>query len=218
MLWKDTSGVEATGRFINRLWRIWQDLRPHYTPDWQESLPAALPGLNDTARRLRRKLHQTLRKVSEDIENFRFNTAVAAVMELTNEVSAVRNALAGKTPESIGVPTALISEVLETLTLLVAPMMPHLADELWERLGKEGSTFRQSWPQFDAEAAAEESITIVVQVNGKVRDRLLVPVDTPAAEVERLALANEKVVAERSGKQVRKVIAVPGKLVNIVIG
>src|SRR5262249_41993977 len=118
------------------------------------------------------------------------------------------------TPEQ----TILLSEVLETLPLLLSPITPHLADEFWERLGKAGYTFTQSWPAFDAEAAAEDAITIVVQVNGKVRDRLQVAVGTPGAEVEKLALASEKVTSELNGKQVRKVISVPDKLVNIVIG
>jgi leucyl-tRNA synthetase len=216
VLWKDTGGVEAASKFANRLWRIWHDLRPYYDPNWRKKETGEEP--TPDTRALRRKLHQTVRKVSEDVENFRFNTAVAAVMELTNEVSAVRNALAGRTPEAIGVPRALLSETLETLTLLIAPMMPHLADELWERLGKEGFTLQQPWPVFDPEAAAEEAITIVVQVNGKVRDRLLVPAGTPGEEVERLALASEKVTSELNGKQVRKIIAVPGKLINVVIG
>jgi len=212
--WTDT-GIEAAHRYINRVWRLWTELRPRYRPDWRESL-AALSGLEGQERNLRRKLHQTIRKVGEDIESFRFNTCIAALMELTNELSAFRNTLGSATPTE---PQAiLISEVLETLTLLLAPIAPHLADEFWERLGNEGFTFRQPWPRFDSEVAAEEAITIVVQVNGKVRDRLLVPAGMPGAEIEKLALESEKVRAELDGKQVRKVIAVPGKLVNVVIG
>ncbi len=231
VMWKDASGVEAANRYLNRVWRIWSELRPHYRPDWRDSLPAIAteinsgasdaeaqraPELAENERRLRRKLHQTIRKVGEDIESFRFNTGVAALMEFTNELSQFRNALAGNDPSLSQ--AVLISEILETLTLLLSPIAPHLADELWERLGKEGFTFTQSWPPFAPEVAAEEAITIVVQVNGKLRDRLLVPVETPTAEVEKLALASEKVQAELNGKQVRKVIAVPGKLVNVVIG
>jgi leucyl-tRNA synthetase len=102
--------------------------------------------------------------------------------------------------------------------LLLSPITPHLADELWERLGKEGFTYRQPWPTADAEAAAEDEITIVLQVNGKLRDRLVVAAGTPGDEIERLALDNEKIRAETAGRQIRKVIAVPGKLVNIVVG
>ena len=165
---------------------------------------------------MRRKLHQTIRKIGDDIENFRFNTAIAALMEFTNELSAFRNALgnAAATPEQ----TILISESLETLTLMISPIMPHLADEFWELLGKSGFTLRQSWPAFDPVAAAEEVLTIIVQVNGKLRDRLQVAVGTAQDEIERLALASDKVQTELTGKQVRKVIPVPGKLVNFVVG
>lgn len=216
VLWKDTSGIEAAHRFVNRVWRIFGDLRPYYRESWREELPAALANLSEAGRNLRRKLHQTIRKVSEDIENFRFNTGIAALMELANELSAVRNALLSGGAQDVS--PALISESLETLTLLIAPAMPHLADEFWERLGKSGFTLQQTWPAFDAEAAAEDAITIVVQVNGRVRDRLLVPVDTPQTDIEHQVLTNEKVIAEMNGKQVRKVIHVPGKLVNIVLG
>jgi leucyl-tRNA synthetase len=218
--WKDI-GIEATYRWVNRVWRIWTDLRPHYRPDWREASGGSqVSGDGESQasdiRSLRRKLHQTIRKVGEDIENFRFNTCVAALMEFVNELSQFRNALGGSAPSSEQ--ALLISEILETLPLLLSPIAPHLADEFWERLGKEGFTFKQPWPPFDPEAAAEDAITIVVQVNGKLRDRLLVPVETPASEIEKLALASEKVVAELNGKQVRKVITVPGKLVNVVIG
>ena len=213
--WTD-SGIQNANKYLNRVWRLWTELRSHYTADWRDNLAAALPDFTENDRRLRRKLHQTIRKVGEDIESFRFNTCIAAFMEFTNELSAFRNALTGTVPTAAQV--ALISEVLETLPLLFAPVTPHLADEFWERLGKEGFTFKQSWPAFDEAAAAEEAITIVLQINGKVRDRLFVAPDTDSAEIERLALANEKVAADLTGKTVRKVIAVPGKLINIVAG
>ena len=153
--------------------------------------------------------------MGDDIENFRFNTAVAALMELTNELSLFRNALGGNQPSPAQ--AVLLSEILETLPLLMSPITPHLADEWWERLGKAGSTFKQTWPAVDEEAAAEDAITIVVQINGKLRDRLTVAVGTPDAEIEQLALASEKVVSDQNGKHIRKVIVVPGKLVNIVM-
>ena len=210
-------GIEAAYKFVSRVWRIWTEMRPHYASNWRETLPVALPELSDVERGLRRKLHQTIRKVGGDIEDFRFNTAVAALMELTNELSAYRNALGGSTPTAAQV--SLISESLETLPLLMSPITPHLSDEWWELLGKPGSTFKQPWPAFDPEAAAEDAVTIVVQVNGKMRDRLEVPVGTSQEEIERLALACEKVVADLAGgRQVRKVITVPGRLVNIVVG
>ena len=215
--WKDT-GIEAAFRYVSRVWRLWTELRPHYTPDWREHLPemTAPDTVAEGDRKLRRKLHQTLRKLTEDIDNFRFNTAVAALMEFTNELSAFRNALGGNAPSSTQ--AILVSEILETMTLMLSPITPHLADEFWELLGKDGFTFKQPWPQFDPDAAAEDEITIVVQVNGKLRDRLTVPVGTSDDEVKSLALASEKVVSDQNGKQIRKVIVVPGKLVNIVMG
>jgi len=230
--WTD-KGIESAFKYVNRAWRLWTDLRPHYCADWREQREESVKRfalsvenqasdrqvetspVPDGERQLRRKLHQTIRKVGDDIDTFRFNTAVAALMEFTNELSAFRNVLGGKLPTDSQ--TVLISEILETLPLLMSPITPHLADEWWGRLGKEGSTFKQSWPVVDEEAAAEEMITVVVQINGKLRDRMQVAPDTPREELERLALASEKVVAELNGKQVRKVISVPGKLVNVVI-
>jgi leucyl-tRNA synthetase len=206
-----TKGIEGAYRFVNRLWRLWTELRPHYSPNWREQATAT----GDIERKLRRKLHQTLRKVGDDIENFRFNTCVAALMEFVNEFSAFRNALGSQTPTSEQ--AALISEILETVALMIAPLAPHLADEFWERLGKEGFTFRAAWLAYDPAAAAEETITIVVQINGKLRERLQVAPDTSAAEIERLALACEKVQSGLADKTVRKIITLPGKLVNIVV-
>ncbi len=228
--WTD-KGMEAAWRFASRVWRLWTELRAYFHPDWRTSLPAVAnaiastapnseaqraPEMADDERKLRRKLHQTIRKVGEDIENFRFNTCVAALMEFTNELSAFRNSLGGNDPSPSQ--TVLVSEILETLPLLLSPIAPHMADELWERLDKPGFTYRQPWPQFDPQAAAEDEITIVVQINGKLKDRLTVPIDTPSEEIEKQALACEKVVSELNGKTIRKVIVVPGKLVNIVAG
>lgn len=225
--WTD-KGIEGANRFVNRVWRLWHELRPHYRPDWREQGGAIMNGTppsseaeltygqDEEVRKLRRKLHQTIRKVGDDIENFRFNTGVAALMEFTNELSLFRNALGNNTPTAAQV--LLISEILEVLPLIVSPITPHMADELWEKLNKSGFTFKQAWPAFDPEVAAEETITIIIQINGKVRDRLQVPAGTSAAEIEQLALVSEKVISERNGKQIRKVITVPDKLVNVVMG
>ncbi|HLJ54732.1 MAG TPA: leucine--tRNA ligase, partial [Chthonomonadaceae bacterium] len=239
--WQEKA-IEGAHRFANRMWRIWTELRPHYDPAWQKQLGAAavVRGLdaalaaaapNEIAERpasiapaslgpgeraLRRKLHRTIRKVTDDIEQFRGNTCVAALMELTNELSAFRNSLGGAQPSPLQV--SIISEILETLPLLLSPIAPHLADEFWERLGKDGFTYCQAWPVYDAQAAAEDSITIVLQVNGKLRDRMSVQPGTPDADIERLARANAKIQADIAGKPVRKVIVVPAKLVNFVVG
>jgi len=211
--WKD-SGVEGAYRYLNRVWRLWNELRPHYRSDWRNADVSEIR--NAELGKLRRKLHQTIRKAGDDIEGFRFNTAVAALMEFTNELSVLRNALADRapTPEE----AVVIAECVETLPLLLSPIAPHAAEELWERLGHADSIYHEAWPAVDEAAAAEDAVTVVVQVNGKLRDRLSVPVDTPDAEVERLALASGKIASELAGKRVRKVIVVPGRLVNIVAG
>lgn len=211
--WKDTSGVEAAARYISRVWRLFTDLRPHFMEDWKWHLNSTIWTAAEQG--LRRKLHSTIRKVGEDIDNFRFNTAVAAMMELTNEISKFRNALGDTAPTFVQ--RVALSEVLENLTLLLSPIAPHLADDFWERLGKSGFTFRESWPQWDAEAAKEEEITIIVQINGKLREKMQVAVGTSDAELETLSLGLEKIQSETAGKTIRKVIVVPGKLVNIVM-
>ena len=214
VLW-ESSGMEGASRWVNRVYRLWNELVVHFNPAWKDSAPK-LEDLGEEERRLKRKLHQTIRKVSEDIENFRFNTCVAALMEFTNSLSAFRNGLEGRVATSTE--AILISEVIETLPLMLSPITPHLADECWERLGKSGSTYKEAFPEFDVEAIIEDSITIVLQVNGKLKDRLVAPVGILDEEIQSLALSNEKVMAELIGKQVRKVIVVPGKLVNIVAG
>jgi leucyl-tRNA synthetase len=212
-------GINGAFRFVNRLWRWAVNALSFYRPDWREMLSRRT--LTDAERRIRRKLHQTIRKIGEDIEELRFNTAVAALMELVNELYAYRPV------DSMGSPPrrmegevgeeATISEALENLVLLTAPFAPHLADELWERMGKQGSTYHATWPTFDTAAAAEEEITLVVQVNGKVRDRLSVPAETSDEALKQMALASPKVVEMLNGRQVRNVIVVPRKLVNIVV-
>jgi leucyl-tRNA synthetase len=111
----------------------------------------------------------------------------------------------------------VLSEALETLLLLLSPMAPHICDELWSALGREGFLLNQPWPAWDPEVARAEEVTIVVQVNGKVRDRLVVPADLPGDQVEALALASDRVKAHTEGKAIRKVVVVPGRLVNIVV-
>jgi len=225
--WTD-KGIEGAHRFVNRVWRIWTELRASYLTGWRDELPSikARTELNaansvdvidtwgESERKLRRKLHQTIRKVGEDLESFRFNTAVAALMELTNELSSYRNAHGGR--DHSASQAVLLSEIVETLPLLMSPIMPHVADEWWESLGKQGSTFKQSWPAVDAEAAAEDTIVIVVQINGKLRERMEVAAGTSKEEAERLALECDKVKSALIDKQIRKVISVPGRLVNIV--
>ena len=204
--WRE-EGVSGVNRFLHRVWRLVLDTIPHYQRDWEERLQGA--ELSTEERKLRRKTHQTIRKVSEDIEEFRFNTAVAAIMEWVNLMYDLKNAL---------ITSPAFSEAVHSLILVLAPFTPHIADELWERLGYQGFTYNQPFPEHDPEVAAAEELNIVVQVNGKLRDVLVVPADTPQEDLERLALASPKVQQFTNGKTVKKVIVVPGKLVNVVVG
>jgi leucyl-tRNA synthetase len=165
----------------------------------------------DDARELARTLHKTVRKVTGDLQDFRFNTAVAALMEAQNEVLEVW----ADRPQSLD--AAQWREIAETFTLVLAPMTPHIAEELWQRLGHAESVLDQAWPAWDEALAADEVVTVVVQVNGKLRDRLEVPVDAARDDVLALARAAHNTVRFLEGKQVVKEVYVPGKLVNFVV-
>jgi leucyl-tRNA synthetase len=193
----NSSGIEGTIRWLRRVWTVFTEPAPGGNPS------------PETLRTLRRKVHQTLRKVTHDFETFEFNTIVSALMELLNDMYKAREQNVGQSREW--------SEALRIYVHMLAPISPHIAEELWERLGKAHSIHNQPWPQVDEAAAAEDEITLVVQVNGKVRDRILVPVGIDNEAAQAAALASPAVQTALGGKQIRKVIVVPGKLVNLVI-
>ena len=198
----DPSAIEGVSRFLYRVWTI-------VTEEPKAENVAAAPSA-DEVREVERKLHQTLVKVGEDIAGFRFNTAIAALMEFNN--------LLMKAKESPVVGSPIWEESIRSLLLLMAPIFPHISEELWQRIGHSDSVHLQSWPEGDPEKAKEDEITVVVQVNGKNRDKLTVAPFTPAEALEEMALATEGVQKWLDGKQVRKVIVVPDKLVNVVVG
>ena len=190
-------GADGIYRFLGRVYRF-----------VTRNVDRVGTGEGSSDKKVIRKLHQTLKKITEDFETrWHFNTCIASVMELVNVVYA----------EEAGMGGAAIAEVIEKLALLLAPFAPYLAQEIWEMSGREGPVFRQCWPAFDAELAKEDEAEIVVQVNGKLRTRMLAPFGTAKEELEKRALADEKVQPFVSGKQVVKVISVPDKLVNIVV-
>ena len=158
---------------------------------------------------MRRWTHKTIKRVTDDMEAFAFNTIIAGLMEFTNALQKAR-----QTPVY---GTEAWEEAVETLLLLLAPCCPHIAEELWARTGRPYSVHQQSWPVFDAGLAAEETITLVVQINGKLRAKMDVPADIAEEAAREAALADENVVRHLEGKQVRKVIYVPGRLVNLVV-
>ena len=160
-------------------------------------------------RGLRRKTHQTIRKVTTDFESFAFNTAIAATMELRNTLQQAQR--------KQNVSVEAWNEAVDNLTLLLAPIAPHTTEELWHRRGHGYSVHQQSWPTWDDEIAKEDEITLIVQVNGKVRDRIVAPADTADDALKAMALASERVQSRLAGKEPRKVIVVRGRLVNIVV-
>jgi leucyl-tRNA synthetase len=202
-------GINGCWRFLNRVYRVVAERPGSFVPGWKATVRQET--VSEEARALARKTHQTIVKVTKDIEDFAFNTAVAALMELTNQIYDFVNAKDG-----LRYPCPVWSEAVETLILLLAPMAPHLADELWQMIGREGYTYHAPWPEADPEVAKADVLTIVVQVNGKVRDKISVDADAGERELERLALESPKVQAALQGRPVRKVIVVPGRLVNVV--
>ncbi|MBY6212705.1 leucine--tRNA ligase [Microbulbifer agarilyticus] len=203
--WHD-SGVEGASRFLRKLWKTVQS----HIAAGDGSTAIDVDNLSDKQQQLRRKTHETIQKVSDDYGRRQtFNTAVAAVMELLNEVGKVaeRDSANG---------LAVEREALQAATLLLAPVTPHISHELWSVLGNSGELVDAQWPQVDKKALVRSSITLVVQVNGKLRAKLEAPADADKETLEKMALADENVLKFTEGKTVRKVIVVPGKLVNIV--
>ncbi|UCC45098.1 MAG: class I tRNA ligase family protein, partial [Candidatus Zixiibacteriota bacterium] len=152
------------------------------------------------------KLNQTVKKVTESTEKLQFNTAIAALMELVRDYD----------PEKISNDQLNDTVILKTI-LLVAPMAPHMAEEMWAQTGFEGSVFKASWPEFDPDAVVGDSIEIAVQINGKLRDSVLVSVEASQDEVEQAAFASQKVASYTDGKEIARKIYVPGRLLNIVV-
>jgi len=207
--WSEES-IEGSWRFLNRVYRLVEKAAKEglatETPRTQRN---AIEGMTAAEKTLRRKAHQTLRRVTQDFEmRWHFNSAIAQIMELTKAVYAAED----------GVRLEVRAEVLEILTLMLAPMTPHLAEELWEMLGHSGGLWTVSWPAYTAELAKEEEVEIVVQVNGRVRGKLKVAAGASQGEVMKLAEADAGVAAHVQGKKIVKVVYVQDKLLNVVVG
>jgi len=206
--WQE-DGVAGVSRFLARVWR----LATKYAPVAREGRGRQVEAPSGISLKLLRKLHQTTAKITQDFEGrWHFNTCVAAIMELVNEIQAADAQLA-----SGEVPAPEMLELLRTLVLLLAPFAPHLAAELWEELGEESSILRAPWPTSDPELAKEDELEVPVQINGKLVEVVRVAADADAKTIEAAALAGEKIQARTAGKNVVKVIVVPGKLVNLVV-
>jgi leucyl-tRNA synthetase len=204
--WND-QGVEGCFRFLNRVWKLVFDIHPLL----QSSATLDPEKLSDEGKALRRSVHKTIRKVTEDIEErFHFNTAIAAVMELVNAIQAFE-------PKNDPRTVPVLKEAAESITRMLAPFVPHFAAEVWAGLGHTAGIESAGWPTYDPAATVDEELLIVVQVNGKLRGKVTVPAATVEGMVKEMALADSRVQPFLEGKTVRKVIYVPGKLINIVV-
>ena len=195
----DDSGLSGISRWLNRVWRL-----------VLEEYPKKTQAADDKKHReLTRLTHQTIKKVTRDLERMRFNTMLAALMEFTNYLA--------KAKEAASVTEQAFKEAIKTLLLMLAPTAPHITEELWHKTGYKYSIHNQSWPEWDEELAEDEEITLVVQINGKLRHRLTLPASVTEAEVRKVALNSQKIKAHLDGKKVIKVIYVPKKLINLVV-
>ncbi|MGH8381374.1 leucine--tRNA ligase [Pseudomonas sp.] len=201
--WSD-SGVEGANRFLRRVWRL---AHTHVTQGLPGKLDVA--ALDDAQKVIRRAIHAAIKQASTDVGQYhKFNTAIAQVMTLMNVLE--------KAPQASEQDRALLHEGLETVALLLAPITPHISHELWHRLGHQGAVIDAGWPVLDESALVQDSIVLVIQVNGKLRGQIEMPAAASREDVEAAARSNENVLRFTEGLSIRKVIVVPGKLVNIV--
>jgi leucyl-tRNA synthetase len=194
----DDSGISGITRWLNRVWNLALD-EPGDAPPMDE----------EAASDLRRRTHRTIKRVAEDLEKFRFNTMLAALMEFTNHLTKLK--------EEHPVAGEAWREAIEALVLLSAPSVPHLAEELWARTGHSYSIHNQLFPTWDERLVAEDQVTLVIQVNGKLRDRATVPASITETEAREVALGSQRVRAHIDGREIRSVVFVPGRLINVVV-
>jgi leucyl-tRNA synthetase len=207
MEWSE-EGIEGQHRFIQRVWRLLDRHADAIAGGIRGPVSADLP---EAARDLRRKVHQTIQRVTQDLERIHLNTAVSAFHELYNEITRVEAEVAE------GAGRAVLREALETLVLLMSPYTPHVCEEMWVRLGRRPTVVDRPWPVADPALAREDEVELAVQVNGKVRGRITVPREAPEEEVKRLALEEPRVKEHVAGKEVVRQVVVPGRLVSVVV-
>lgn len=204
--WNDTA-VEGAYRFLNRVWRAVEDLKSFVIDNTSD-----MSDLNDDDKKLRLAVHTTIKKVTADCERFSFNTAISSVMEMVNALYVYKEKVNKENYNK-----SVITEALESLVILLCPFVPHITSELWEILGKETDLTNQSWPEYDESALVVDEIEIVLQINGKIRDKLKINPDMSPDEMKELALGSGKIQELIDGKEIVKCIAVPKKLINIVV-
>ena len=215
----NVNGLAGAYRFINRLFLIISDSFEFADKNAgkEDNYGIDLNKRNEKDEEIQKKLHQTVKKVTESIEDdFHFNTAIAAVMELLNDMTTYKQEVIDKNDVSTE-SKKIWKEVLDKVILLIAPFAPHIADELWEIIGNKTFTFEEEWPTFEEELTKEHKMNLVVQINGKIRETIPAKIGLPKEEYEKLAFDSEKIKKAIEGKEIVKVIVVPNKLVNIVI-
>ena len=206
------NGLAGASRFLNRVWRVVLE-----NMDMIKDEPIDYSKLSKEDKALVRKLHQTIKKVTEAIEdNYHFNTSIAGNMELINDVYDFRSSVLGTDKES-SESQKVFGEVLRNIVIMLSPFVPHFCDELWEAMGETGFLFNAPWPEYDEKLTIADEITMAIQVNGKVRGSISVERTASKEDIEKMALAVENVQKHTEGKTVAKVIVVPGKIVNIVV-
>jgi leucyl-tRNA synthetase len=202
--WSD-AGVEGSFRFLNRVWRLVEELM-------EKRAPGVATISTKEEKDLVFELNKTVKKITEDVNGrFNFNTAISSIMELVNQGYHYKEAAKDELNKE------LVNELVEKLVIILAPFAPHFSEELWEMLGHEMSVHKVDWPTYDEAALVKDEVEIVLQVNGKVRDKVAVATGASKETIEALALANEKVKNFTEGKNIVKVIVIPSKLVNIVV-
>ena len=206
-------GMQGMVRFLSRVFKFASEINPHFVPNWKDVLP--FEELDDLGKKVRRSTHKAIRNCTNDLNDFGYNTYVSWLMKYMNELNDSLDFARTRLNERQL--TLVFSEALESLILLLAPGAPHSADEIWESMGKETYTYQAGWPIHDEELAKDSEVTIAVQVNGKLRDTLQVAADTAEDIIKQLALESVKVKVYTEGKEVKKVIVIPGRLVNIVV-
>ncbi len=200
--WSD-QGVEGCYRFLNRVWKLVHEMMPFLKDEIDVEM-------DKTDENLKHMIHRTIKRVTEDIEErFNFNTAISRIMEFVNALQKYNEERENKN-------SRVLKEAINTLIVILSPFAPHMCEELWEKIGNKESVYFESWPSFDERWAQAEEINLIVQVNGKVRDKIVVSADITKEEMENQALSSEKIKKYVEGKQVKNVIVVPGRLVNIV--
>ena len=204
--WNDTA-VEGAYRFLNRVWRAVEELKDYMT---EEKVQAE--ALSSDEKNLRRAVHSAIKKVTQDCERFSFNTAISAVMEMVNALYFYKEKTA---KENYCKP--VITEAIDALIVLLYPFVPHITSEMWELIGKDTNLSVETWPKYDEAALAVDEIEIVLQINGKIRDKIMISPDMTPDEMKELALNSDKIKELIGGKQVVKCIAVPKKLINVVV-